>query len=209
MFQKGGVNILRICRRLYPPQCWRCCCCLPGLEWLIFAVHRCPELPRRSRAAGRGLTQRQSEVRLQGAQELERSRSRSRELRRDNLYCFGYNLVIRLSWAAARVSLPRHTDNDTGRSRGADVFVTDANAIRGLDASQIADGLTIPISPSGFNVIEFLTPEASLLRSTEQTRVSLAVGQRQVVCMMCRPQWAYPHKRNHNARSMFNKGNAK
>ena len=38
---------------------------------------------------------------------------------------------------------------------GEDVFVTDAAALRGLNASQIAEGLGIPESASGFRVYEF------------------------------------------------------
>jgi hypothetical protein len=41
----------------------------------------------------------------------------------------------------------------------ADAFVTDASAIRGMSSSQLSQGLTIPESPSGFQVIEFPTPE--------------------------------------------------
>jgi hypothetical protein len=39
--------------------------------------------------------------------------------------------------------------------RTGDVFVTDANALKGLNSKQIADKLTIPQSSSGFKVIEF------------------------------------------------------
>ncbi len=42
------------------------------------------------------------------------------------------------------------------------MFVTAANDIRGLNAAQIADRLTIPQSPSGFRVIEFPTPSSGL-----------------------------------------------
>ncbi len=41
----------------------------------------------------------------------------------------------------------------------ADAFVTDSSAIQGMNASQLSQGLTIPESPSGFQVIEFPTPE--------------------------------------------------
>jgi RHS repeat-associated protein len=40
-----------------------------------------------------------------------------------------------------------------------DVFVTDANAIQGMDSTQMANALGIPESDSGFNVIEFDTPD--------------------------------------------------
>ena len=44
----------------------------------------------------------------------------------------------------------------------ADVFVTDAKALQGLNAKQIADKLTIPQSSSGFKVIEFPTPSSGI-----------------------------------------------
>lgn len=44
----------------------------------------------------------------------------------------------------------------------ADVFVTDAKALQGLNAKQIADKLTIPQSSSGFKVIEFPTPGSGI-----------------------------------------------
>lgn len=45
-----------------------------------------------------------------------------------------------------------------GAPNQADVFVTAANDIKGLNASQIATRLTIPESSSGFQIIEFKTP---------------------------------------------------
>jgi len=44
----------------------------------------------------------------------------------------------------------------------ADVFVTDAKALQGLNAKQIADKLTVPQSSSGFKVIEFPTPSSGI-----------------------------------------------
>ena len=45
-----------------------------------------------------------------------------------------------------------------GRPGTDDVFVTGASDIKGLNAEQIADRLTIPNSPTGFRVIELPTP---------------------------------------------------
>ncbi len=52
--------------------------------------------------------------------------------------------------------------NPTTLGRTADVFVTDAKALQGLNAKQIADKLTIPQSSSGFKVIEFPTPSSGI-----------------------------------------------
>lgn len=52
--------------------------------------------------------------------------------------------------------------NTLGRPDASDVFVTAADDIRGLNASQIAERLTIPQSPSGFRAIEFPTPTSGL-----------------------------------------------
>jgi len=46
-----------------------------------------------------------------------------------------------------------------------DVFVTDANALKGLNSNQIADKLTIPQSSSGFKVIEFPSSNISGIAS--------------------------------------------
>jgi hypothetical protein len=46
-----------------------------------------------------------------------------------------------------------------GQAGAADVFVTDASAIQGMNATQLSGGLAIPDSPAGFNVFEFPTPE--------------------------------------------------
>ena len=45
-----------------------------------------------------------------------------------------------------------------GAPNQSDVFVTAAKDIKGLNAMQIANKLTIPQSSSGFKVIEFRTP---------------------------------------------------
>ncbi|NML60931.1 hypothetical protein HHL21_07505 [Massilia sp. RP-1-19] len=49
-----------------------------------------------------------------------------------------------------------------GRPGAADVFVTAADDILGLNAAQIAERLTIPSSPTGFRVIEFPTPQSGM-----------------------------------------------
>src|SRR5258708_9252474 len=46
-----------------------------------------------------------------------------------------------------------------GVPRATHVFVTDASAIQGMNAQEVANALTIPESESGFQVIEFETPE--------------------------------------------------
>ena len=46
-----------------------------------------------------------------------------------------------------------------GNPADADVFVTDTNAIQGMNAQELANALGIPESESGFQVIEFDTPE--------------------------------------------------
>jgi RHS repeat-associated protein len=45
-----------------------------------------------------------------------------------------------------------------GTSSSADVFVTAASEIKNLNAAQIADKLTIPLSSSGFRIYQFPTP---------------------------------------------------
>jgi hypothetical protein len=49
-----------------------------------------------------------------------------------------------------------------GAPGAADVFVTDAAQLEGLNAQQIAAKLAIPESPSGFQIIQFQTPESGL-----------------------------------------------
>ena len=46
-----------------------------------------------------------------------------------------------------------------GLPGAADVFVTSGGALDGMTSSQISNALTIPDSPSGFNLFEFATPE--------------------------------------------------
>ena len=60
----------------------------------------------------------------------------------------------------ARV-VPGHVNPKT-LGTTADVFVTDAKALKGLNAKQIADKLTIPQNSSGFKVIEFPTPSSGI-----------------------------------------------
>jgi len=56
-----------------------------------------------------------------------------------------------------------------GRSGSDDVFVTAASDIRGLNAQQIAERLTIPPSPTGFRVIEFPTPKSGIASPVNRT----------------------------------------
>lgn len=49
-----------------------------------------------------------------------------------------------------------------GRPGAADVFVTAADDIAGMNASQIANRLSIPQSPTGFKVFEFPTPQSGV-----------------------------------------------
>jgi hypothetical protein len=52
--------------------------------------------------------------------------------------------------------------NPKNLSVGLDAFVTDAKALQGLNAKQIADKLGIPQSSFGFRVIEFPTPSSGI-----------------------------------------------
>lgn len=56
-----------------------------------------------------------------------------------------------------------------GKPGTADVFVTAADDIRGLNAREIAEKLTIPDSPTGYRVIEFPTPSAGLASPVNRT----------------------------------------
>jgi RHS repeat-associated protein len=56
-----------------------------------------------------------------------------------------------------------------GRPGANDVFVTAADDIRGLNAKQIAERLTIPESPTGFRVIEFPTPKSGIASPVNRT----------------------------------------
>ena len=49
-----------------------------------------------------------------------------------------------------------------GRTGAADVFVTAADDIAGMNAAQIAERLTIQGSPTGFRIFEFPTPQTGL-----------------------------------------------
>jgi hypothetical protein len=49
-----------------------------------------------------------------------------------------------------------------GRPGAADVFVTAADDIAGMNAAQISQRLTIPQSPTAYRVIEFATPESGI-----------------------------------------------
>ena len=49
-----------------------------------------------------------------------------------------------------------------GRPGAADVFVTAADDIAGMNASQIANRLSIPQSSTGFKVFEFPTPQSGV-----------------------------------------------
>ena len=57
-----------------------------------------------------------------------------------------------------------------------DVFVTTPEAIEGLDAAGIAQRLTIPESPSGFQVIQFSTPESGLASPVFRTNPGFVQG---------------------------------
>jgi uncharacterized protein (TIGR00730 family) len=86
----------------------------------------------------------------------------------------------------ARV-IPAGIDASTlGAPGAADVFVTNASELEGLNAEQISDVLTIPQSPSGFQVIEFATPEEGGRSPTENclkmgTTSSIAMR----ICVYC------------------------
>ncbi|MFC3197287.1 polymorphic toxin type 10 domain-containing protein [Parapedobacter deserti] len=69
----------------------------------------------------------------------------------------------------ARV-VPAEVNSGTLGAPGAtDVFVTAADDIAGLSASQIANRLTIPNSTSGFRIIEFSTPRIGLSSPINRT----------------------------------------
>jgi RHS repeat-associated protein len=62
----------------------------------------------------------------------------------------------------ARVIPERIPATTLGRPGAADVFVTAAKDIAGKNASQIANRLGIPQSPTGFRVFEFSTPQSGV-----------------------------------------------
>jgi Novel toxin 10 len=63
-----------------------------------------------------------------------------------------------------------------GAPGAADVFVTTSEAIEGLDAAGLAERLTIPQSPSGFQVIQFSTPESGLASPVFRTNPGFIQG---------------------------------
>lgn len=62
----------------------------------------------------------------------------------------------------ARVVPTADVSGTLGRAGASDVFVTAADDIKGLNAAQVADKLTIPQSSSGFTIFEFPTPTSGL-----------------------------------------------
>jgi hypothetical protein len=78
----------------------------------------------------------------------------------------GFSAVESAAWTPpsmlARVIPDGIPATTLGAPAAADVFVTTPQAIEGLDAAGIAERLTIPQSPSGFQVIEFSTPDSGL-----------------------------------------------
>jgi len=67
-----------------------------------------------------------------------------------------------------------------GRPGAADVFVTAADDIAGMDASQIANRLGIPQSPTGFRVFEFPTPQSGVASPVFRTDLGFIGGGRTV-----------------------------
>ncbi len=63
-----------------------------------------------------------------------------------------------------------------GAPGASDVFVTAASDISGLNATQIANKLTIPQSSSGFNVIEFATPKSGISTPINRTNPGFIGG---------------------------------
>lgn len=63
-----------------------------------------------------------------------------------------------------------------GRPGAADVFVTAADDIAGMNASQIANRLGIPQSQTGFRVIEFPTPHSGVASPVFRTDPGFVVG---------------------------------
>lgn len=81
----------------------------------------------------------------------------------------------------ARVVPANIRSSTLGAPGATDVFVTDAAALRGLNAKEIAAKLTIPESASGFRVIEFPSAGISGIASpvNRPTQDSSAVAGRQ------------------------------
>lgn len=65
-----------------------------------------------------------------------------------------------------------------GRPGTADVFVTAAEDISGMNSAQIAQRLGIPQSSTGFKVIEFPTPQTGLASPVFRTEAGFVVGGR-------------------------------
>ena len=73
--------------------------------------------------------------------------------------------------------IPAGIDATTlGAPGAADVFVTTPEAIEGLDAAGIAQRLTIPESPTGYQVIQFSTPESGLASPVFRTNPGFVQG---------------------------------
>lgn len=75
---------------------------------------------------------------------------------------FGTKISNPVPSVLARVIPDGVVASTLGRPGVTDVFVTAADDIAGLTAAQIAERLSIPYSPSGFRVIEFLTPKSGV-----------------------------------------------
>jgi len=67
-----------------------------------------------------------------------------------------------------------------GRPGAADVFVTAADDIAGMNASQIANRIGIPQSPTGFRVFEFPTPQSGVASPVFRTEPGFIGGGRTV-----------------------------
>jgi hypothetical protein len=67
-----------------------------------------------------------------------------------------------------------------GRPGAADVFVTAADDIAGMNASQIANRLGIPQSPTGFRVFEFPTPQSGVASPVFRTDPGFIGGGRTI-----------------------------
>jgi len=81
-----------------------------------------------------------------------------------------------ISGTLARV-IPNGINATTlGAPGAADVFVTNAAELEGLNAQQIAAKLTIPESPTGFQIIQFSTPESGLASPVFRTNPGFIQG---------------------------------
>ncbi|MEZ0469088.1 polymorphic toxin type 10 domain-containing protein [Luteimonas salinilitoris] len=68
--------------------------------------------------------------------------------------------------------------NTLGRPGAPDVFVTAADDISGMNASQIANRLTIESSPTGFRIFEFQTPQSGVASPVFRTNPGFLGGGR-------------------------------